>query len=74
MFDTVNYPDFVSDEERKDGDARPPVSGSSKGESARCDWCDRVAVSRSGGFCKSWEQIFGCPHQTEAEAHIMNDI
>jgi len=73
MFYGVNFPGVIPGNKSDDSVPVPPAADSGKGESTRCDWCNRQTVSRPGGFCKNWDQIFGCPHEAEAEAHIMKD-
>lgn len=73
MFD-LRSNDEIADVGDIDENYLPPALHKGGGkEPERCMFCDRITVSRCGGFCRNWDQIFGCPHEAQAVAHIMSD-
>lgn len=72
MLDGSNYIKLEGDQLLDSGD-EPPALEKEDGWSQHCDFCERQIVHRCGGFCRTWDQMYGCEHSEEADEIIMRD-
>lgn len=70
MLDGTNFDDV---RRHSDNLGAPPIAAQDRGDSERCDWCQRETVTRCGGFCQVPDQAISCDHAEEVFQHLGGD-